>query len=324
MRCTVTSATLFQGDDAFVHHDLESLPGRIGRSSLLWLDVDRTPVELRVIGDRFGIEGDTLDGLEGDDGGPGLDDRDGYTHVRARVPERSSARGEPVRVDCLIGERWVITVHEEPIAVLDAFRERASGSGTTGSLDGPTFLATLLEWVLGEYVAAFEDVEASLEEIDVRALEGRLADPEAEVRRLVGYRRDVGSLHRALTAHREPIHALTHPELDALSTDESARRFEVLVERFDSAVQSGRDARASIVASFDVVMARTEHRTNEILKVLTLASVLFLPGSLIAAVLGMNFKVGLFDRPNVFWVVVGVVLAIIVGTAVVARRRRWV
>ena len=122
-------------------------------------------------------------------------------------------------------------------------------------LDGPTFLATLLEWVLGEYVDAFEEVEAKLEEVDVRALEGRLEDPEEEVRRLVSFRRDVGTLHRSLTAHREPIHALTHPELDALSTADSARRFRVLVDRFDSAVQSGRDRRviANEIEAFNLV-----------------------------------------------------------------------
>ena len=320
----VTSATLFQGDDAIVRDDLDALPGRIGRSSLLWLDVDRTPSELATVGERFGIEPDTLSDLQSGDGDPGLDDREAYTHVRAQVPERRSAAAEPARIDCLVGERWVITVHDDPLDVLDAFRERASGSGSTGRLDGPLFLATLLEWILGEYMAAFEDVEADLEEIDVRALEGNVVDPEGEVRRLVGLRRDVGALHRALTAHREPIHALTHPELDALSTDESARRFGVLVDRLENAVQAGRDARMAIVASFDVVMARTEHRTNEILKVLTLASVLFLPGSLVAGFLGMNFRVGFFEQGNLFWVVVAAVLGMIVATAFAARRRGWV
>lgn len=36
---------------------------------------------------------------------------------------------------------------------------------------------------------------------------------------------------------------------------------------------------------------RTEHRTNEIMKVLTLASILLLPGALIAGVAGMNVNI---------------------------------
>ena len=61
-------------------------------------------------------------------------------------------------------------------------------------------------------------------------------------------------------------------------------------------MQEARDAREAIVGSFDVLIARGGHRMNEIMKVLTLTSVILLPGALIAGVMGMNFKVGLFDQ----------------------------
>ena len=74
-------------------------------------------------------------------------------------------------------------------------------------------------------------------------------------------------------------------------------------------MQTARDARASVVSSFDVLIARTGHTTNEIMKVLTLASVILLPGTLVAGVLGMNFKVPLFTHPELFWVVVALIVA---------------
>ncbi|MGZ8475365.1 MAG: pyruvate, phosphate dikinase, partial [Candidatus Limnocylindria bacterium] len=43
---------------------------------------------------------------------------------------------------------------------------------------------------------------------------------------------------------------------------------------------------------------------------LTLASIVLLPSVVVAGVMGMNFKVGLFDEPNLFWVMVGVTVAI--------------
>ena len=319
------TATLFRDADAVTCEDLDRIPRRIGRASLLWLDVGREEPDLARVAERLGLEERTIERLAADAGPePALDDRVDYTHVTACVPLRDASPAELAGVDCIVGERWVVTVHDTPLEVLDEFAERMSGSGSTGRLDGPTFLATLLDWVLGEYARSFEAVEAELEEMDVKALQGKLDDPEEGIRGLVALRRDIGSLHRSLTAHREPLVALTHPELDALSTEESARRFATLVERFDVTVQSGRDARAAVVASFDVLMARTEHRTNEILKILTLASVLFLPGSLIAGILGMNFDVPIFDHPGLFWVVVAAVAGIVVGTSVAARYRHWV
>ena len=57
---------------------------------------------------------------------------------------------------------------------------------------------------------------------------------------------------------------------------------------------------------------------------LTLASVILLPGTLLAGVLGMNFKVPLFTHPQLFWVVIALILAIALVTLTVAKLRRWI
>lgn len=102
---------------------------------------------------------------------------------------------------------------------------------------------------------------------------------------------------------------------------ESGRRFEALVERYESTLQATRDARESIVGSFDVLIARTGHKTNEIVKILTLASVIFLPGSLVAGVMGMNFKAKIFTHASLFWFVVAGIALIGVTTVAFAKVR---
>src|SRR4029078_2678738 len=188
-----------------------------------------------------------------------------------------------------VGEGVGLRAQNEPIPVLQEFAERVSGSGDTGSLDGPGFLAALLEWVLWSYSAAFERIEHRLEEFDIDAMRGD-GDPEKDIERLIQMRREVGNLRRALAAHRSALVALTHPELEALGDHNSGEQFQSLLQRFESTVQEARDAREASVGSFDVLIARGGHRTNEIMKVLTLTSVILLPGALIAAVMGMNFK----------------------------------
>lgn len=205
---------------------------------------------------------------------------------------------------------------------LEAFSERVSGSGDTGVLDGPAFLATLLEWVLGAYSAAFERIEERLEEFDVNAMRGEGKDEDIE--QLVSMRREVGVLRRALAAHRSALVALTHPELEALGNNASGERFQSLLQRFEATVQEARDAREAIVGSFDVLIARTGHRTNNVMKVLTLTSVILLPGALLAGVMGMNFQVGLFDTSWVFYVVVALIIAVAPLTLLLARGRSWI
>jgi Mg2+ and Co2+ transporter CorA len=110
-------------------------------------------------------------------------------------------------------------------------------------------------------------------------------------RRFGEMRQEVGQLRRALAAHRSALVSLTHPEPEALGDHNSGQLFQSLLTRFESTVQEARDAREAIVGSFDVLIARDGHRTNEIMKVLTLTSVILLPGALIACVMGTNFKV---------------------------------
>ena len=138
-------------------------------------------------------------------------------------------------------------------------------------------------------------------------------------------RRQVGKLRRALAAHRSALVSLTYPELEALGDDADSERFRSLLSRFESTMQEARDAREAIVGSFDVLIARGGQRTNEIMKVLTLASVILLPGALIAGVMGMNFKVGLFDNPILFWFVVAAIAAIApVAIGRSAKRFDWI
>ena len=245
-----------------------------------------------------------------------------YIHVTTYAPNEDD-EGKLHSLECVVGENWVVTAHDEPIPVLEEFAERVSGSGDTGSLDGPGFLATLLEWVLGSYSAAFERIEQRLEEFDIEAMRGN-GEADRDIERLIEMRREVGNLRRALAAHRSALVSLTHPELEALGDHDSGEQFAVASAAIRVDGAGSRDARDAIVGSFDVLIARDGHRTNEIMKVLTLTSVILLPGALIAGVMGMNFKVGFFDETMLFWVVVAAIVAIAPVAIVLAKRRNWI
>jgi magnesium transporter len=323
----MTSALVFDCDRVDEVDDWSSRLGSLGRRSILWIDVDEPDrAKAERLADGLGLEEETARRLVSADGQePYLGDFGGYLHVTAYAPSHESLAPELVKVECLVAKQWVVTIHEQRIEALDAFAERATdSSGEIGRLDGLEFVANMLEWVLGGYLAAFAQIEHELDEFDARAMEGAFETPEAELARLVELRRLAGRLRRALVSHRPLLLALARPELEAITDSDHSERFGVLRDRLEEAVQAARDCRDSVVVSFEVVVARTGQRTNEIMKVLTLASVLVLPGALIAGIMGMNFKLGAFEENAYFWVVIALILAVAATTLLVARRRRWI
>lgn len=305
--------------------DLPDRPERLKGSKLLWVDIDRSDDETaEKVAHAFDLDDGTRERLASSSGRAMFHDYGRYIHVTTFSPsdEEDQDDDDLIALECVVGKNWVITAHDRPIPVLEEFTDRVSGSGDTGGLDGPAFLATLLEWVLNAYTGAFERLEERLEEFDVQAMRGK--GVERDIEKLVSIRREVGVLRRALSAHRSALTALTHPELEALGSDASGERFASLLSRFEATVQEARDARESTVGSFDVLIARTGHRTNDIMKILTLTSVILLPGAVIAGVMGMNFKLEIFEATWLFYVVLALILTIALVTAGVAKLRGWI
>jgi magnesium transporter len=304
--------------------DWVELAAGLGDNQLLWVDLEEPgEEELRTVAETFSVV--EPDRISTDVPGPRVAHRDGQISLTVAAVD-DEAEGGPAAfpVRCVVGLNWVVTHREREVPVFREFREQATGASELGVLDGASFLAALLDWAISSYLRAFEAVEEHLEEFDVSVLSSPVQDGEKRIGDLVGVRRRIGALRRSLAPQRELFTALSHAELDPISTTESAERFAQLAGRVDVALGAARDAKDSVVGSFDVLIARSEHRTNEIMKVLTLASVLLLPGALIAGVMGMNFKVGLFSHAVYFWVVVAVIVGLGAVTTAAARARRWI
>ena len=155
-------------------------------------------------------------------------------------------------------------------------------------------------------------------------MSGTPKNVSADLARLVELRRSIGTLRRGLAPHREVVVALAHPELDALSTARSAEKFAALESRLTQALNAARESKESTFGSFDLLVARIGQRTNDIMKVLTLVTVVLLPSTVLAGIMGMNFQVGLFDDVWVFWLVVAAMLTIAMLVLSVARSCRWI
>ena len=320
------TAFVFHEDAAERIDDVAEGFDRLGRKRLLWIAL-RDPVEEDISEVRNALElsDSSAKRLVEHPAEPCVTYEEGRMHLTVYAARVSDGHASAVPIECMLGEKFILTSHEDEIEVLEDFRERAEGGhGSIGTLDAPSFAAVLLGWVVAGYVRAFEQIESELDELDAHVMSSSANDAQECLDRLVELRKAIGTLRRTLRPHREVILSLAHPELDSLSSEESAERFLELERRLTQALEAARDAKESTLGSFDVLNARTTDRTNEIMKVLTLVTVILLPATVLGGIMGMNFDVSVFDVAWLFWVVIAAMLGVAALVLSMARVRRWI
>ncbi len=312
--------------------DQEIAPGEIGRRPgddrrLLWVDVDVGDGDaLRELGNALGLEQPTIDRLGARPGRPYLEDFDEYLHLNCLSLEDGADAATPVEIDCVVGRTWVLTAHRGGFDLIGAFLAPVKGETQLGRLEGPVFLAILLDRVVSGYFRALERLEGRLDGLDEALIAADLSrrPQETLLGQLVGLRREVTALRRSLAAHREMLATLAQPEFDKVSRTETGERFRLLAERLEKAIAEVENARLMVMGSLDVLMTKTAERTNDVMKILTVINAVLLPALVAAAILGMNFRVPFFEQTDLFWVVLAAMAALGAGILAFARSRGWI
>ena len=302
-----------------------AISSKLGRRQLLWIDIagDLSSSEAEILAGRFKLDRRTRRALQTARDHPHLALSGGYFHLRVAAEPEHADPAKTKWLDIIAGRNVVISQHRAPIEFLDDLDDRIEVDTTLGDLDSATFVATMLDATVTSYFNAADAIEDVVDHFEEKSLndEGRrelLAD-------LVAVRRRIAMLRRVLTDHRQIFASLASADLaHVVGSPDSASGFQPVAVRFDGAVAAVEASRDLLLGTFDVYMTRTAQRTNDIMKVLALATVILLPGALVAGLLGMNVSVPLAeDDPLSFWIVVGGLVLFIVGLLVAARLRRW-
>ncbi len=247
------------------------------------------------------------------------------TDFQLRVLAMNTVKGRdhPTALDMIAGTNFVVTLHPEPIQSLAEFRERLEGDTAVGVLDSGAFAAVLLDGFVTSYLEFSDQLAATVDRLDAQALEA--VGSTDLLGQMVALRHRIAAARRTLVAHREVVAALARADFAAIAGTSATSYFESLAERFHHAIDAIDGSRDSLVGTFDIHMTRTSQRTNEIMRTLTVVSVLLLPAGVISGFMGMNAKTPFsLDDPAVFWIVVTVIAVIAALTLVTLRVRRWI
>jgi Mg2+ and Co2+ transporter CorA len=320
-------ARLFDADNPDQRLDRARLfEHRPTERQLLWIDItgDASPEDVRRLAERFELRRSTRAALERTDRDPYVSLHRDYLHVRVAADPSDRNPADTPWLDVIAGPNVVVTEHQREIPFLADLDARIQRDAAAGILSSTAFFTAIVDAAITSYHAAVDAIEDDVDRLDADSLRAG-QDRDDLLHDLVRCRRRIARLRRVLADHRGVFTALASPEIGRLlEDDDAASMLQGLSSRFDGAMGAVEDARDALLGSFDVYMSRTAQRTNEVMKALTLATVLLLPGSMIAGLLGMNVIVPLDkDNPMSFWLVIGSIIVLAVVILGVARARRW-
>lgn len=303
----------------------EALASYATARQLLWIDLpgENDREQFKSIVDHFDLDAGTEQALASPSARPHVELHGQQFHVRVAAEPDSKHPTDADWLDVVAAPNLVITSHAKPLAFLAAMNERIAADATIGELDSAEFVASLLDAIVTTYHGAIDGLEDELDEIDARAL----ARPGTSdlFARLVDIRRRLGRLRRLLAAHRELFAALGRPDFGRGIASVDRDVFVAVAARFEGALQSLEATREVVLGSFDILMTRTAQRTNDVMRVLTLATVMALPATVTAGFLGMNVVVPVpDDDPAAFWLILGFVIVFELTLVAIARWRGWI
>jgi magnesium transporter len=291
---------------------------------LLWIDIDsRDADRFTSVVTGLDIPIETSNRVLDDFGRAGLIRYKAAIHLTVETIEADDQADDGFlrrELDILARRNVVITVHDGSVGALERFQDQVHGDTLIGKLDAGAFLEAIVDTVLTTYFGHIEAVERDIDRLDELAMRAR--DPDRFLAEVVRLRRRVARLRRTIAPHREALAPLARSDV---ALDEvlghPLPNLEVRLERVIDALEN---VRQLLVGSFDIYLGRAAHRSNEVMKVLTIVSAVLLPGVVLAGVMGMNFHLAFFDRASNFWLVIGAMVAFAALILVVARLRRWI
>lgn len=257
---------------------------------------------------------------------PKIDDDEQYIFLVLQFPVWDAAKrlSRPREVDIIVGRGYVVTVHDGTLKPLvQLWRQCEENPEALHNLLGrgaSHAFYDILDKLVDYFFPMLRKVDAN-----IRAIEESIFTGEARtvIRDIALVRRDIISLRRII---RQQV-----PIFENLERRERPIIQEELDEYFGDILDHLYKARDIIDEDYEIIGGLSEtadtlinNRVNEVIRILTVISVIMLPLTLISSIYGMNIDTLPFaDHEHSFLIVNGIMLLIAVGMLAYFRIRDW-
>jgi magnesium transporter len=279
--------------------------------------------DIRKIGEPFKIHPLILEDIVDTEQRPKFEEYPNgfFVILRALLIHEESGQLETEQVALFCGKHLVLSFQEKDEDLFAPVRDRllqAKGKIRQRGADYLTY--ALIDMIVDQYYVVLDQLEEDIDLLEEEILKGGGEEIKGKIHqqkvRILAFRKNVVPL-------REVINQLTRAESDNL--DSTTLIF--LRDLYDHVAQviDTIDTYRELVHSLhDLYLSEISFRMNNIMKVLTIISTIFIPLSFLAGVYGMNFHY----MPELSWkygyfIILGVMFSVCIGLLFYFRRKKW-
>jgi magnesium transporter len=289
-----------------------------------WIDVvGLDPRTVRAIGDHLRVHPLVLEDMLNTRARPKFDVFDDYVYLSLKTIalEEPDERLRVEQVSIVLGRNVVVSIQEAPGDVLEPVRERIRKDGRIRQLGSDYLAYALVDVIVDGYFAVLERLDERGEYLEEQVL----VQPTPETLR------DIHELKRAMVEFRHALWPLRELVLRVERESTPLIDQSVIIfyrDIYDHTVQmieTVESLRDVVAGMFDIYLSSVSYRLNEIIKVLTIFSTIFMPLTFIVGVYGMNFRYlpeldYHWSYPMLWVAMIGIVATMLLYF----RRRRWI
>jgi magnesium transporter len=257
---------------------------------------------------------------------PKIDDTDDYTFIVMHFPVYSKLVHvtTPSEVDIFVGANFLITVHSGALRPLmrffkqcqedPNFRSEAMGR-STGHL-----LYLIIDKLVDYCFPILNKIDANIEQVEDEIFEEKVRRTVQEIsiirRDVIAFRRIVKPLIPVIGSLERKTRPFLNEEMDEY--------FGSISDHLSKIWDTLEDYKEVIEGLSDTINSLTSNRINEIIKVLTIISVILLPLTLITGIFGMNIPLPASGHPLAFEIVIGSMAVVIVTMLGFFKWKKWI
>ncbi len=226
------------------------------------------------------------------------------------------------QVSMIVKDNFLITFQEQTGDVFEPVRDRIRNNRGRIRYSGCDYLAyVLLDSIVDNYIYLIEELGEGVEDLELNVLDS----PEDDILEDInGYKRELNFLSKVIRPVRDTVINFTRTENESLQ--ETTRIYlRDLQDLTLHSVESIDTYRELLNDYLNIYHTRVSNRLNDIMRVLTIFSAIFIPLTFLAGIYGTNFEY--FPELSYkysYFIFLGACFMIGIGMLFFFKRKKWI